>query len=185
MAGFGLKITRSTGPDGFVGNQTKFDISPANANPIFTGDPVILSSGFIVEATGAADNNDFTILGVFQGCQYVDADGSYKFRKYWDGAPNRTQIKAFVAIPDGATFLIKGTPAGTYTQANIGQRFGLDYTVGSTVYGDSRSRLAAATAATGPLIINRLVEAPFNSFDSDEPLFEVVVARKQGYPALV
>lgn len=179
MAGFGLKIVRSTGPAGFVGNMAEFPIAPNNANPIFTGDLVRLASGVLVEATGAADNNDFSPLGVFQGCRYEDADGSFTFKPYWDGNSGRSNVRGIVALPDTATFLIKGTPAGTYTQALIGSRFGVNYAAGSTVYGDSRVRLgaSAAAASTGPLRLLRLVDAPFNAFDKDEPLFEVTFAR--------
>lgn len=185
MAGFGLKIVRSSGADGFVGNANEFPIAANTAHAIYAGDLVALSSGFIVEATGRANNNDFSPLGVFLGCRYVDADGSFKFKRYWDGVAGRTDIRAMVALPEGATFLIKGDPGGTYTQANIGSRFGVTYTAGSPVYGDSRVRLgAAAAASTGPLRLHRLVEAPYNAFTRPEPLFEVSFARSQGFAAL-
>jgi len=185
MAGFGLKILRSTGPDGFVGNQSEFPIAANNANPIYAGDLVALSSGVLVEATGAANNDDFSPLGVFLGCRYVAADGSFEFKRFWDGGAGRSNIIGMVAIPDGATFLIKGSTLGTYTQANIGSRFGINYGAGSPVYGDSRSRLGAAAAnSTGPLRLLRLVDAPYNAFNRPEPLFEVTFARSQGYAAL-
>jgi len=184
MAGFGLKIVRSNGPEGFVGNQIEFPISPSNTAPIFTGDPVRLSSGFIVEATGAANNVDFTPLGVFQGCVYTKADGTQEYAKYWDGAAGRTNIRALVAMPNGATFLIKGSSA-LLTQANIGSRYGIAYTAGSTIYGDSRSRLSAASGASAPFLLHRLVDAPFNAFTNAEPLFEVSFIRTQFGSALV
>lgn len=186
MAGFGLKLLRSVGPDGLTGNQIEYDISPSNTSPIYAGDLVRLNAGFIVEATGAANNNDFSPLGVFLGCRYVDSNGSYKFKRFWDGVAGRTNIKAMVAVPEGATFLIKGTTGATYTRANtIGARFGVTYAAGSPVYGDSRVRLGtAAAASTGPLLVQRLVEAPYNSFSASEPLFEVVFVRKQGFAAL-
>lgn len=185
MAGFGLKILRSTGPDGFVGNQSEFPIAANNTAPIFKGDLVRLNGGVLVEASGAADNNDFSPLGVFLGCRYVAADGSFEFKPFWDGGAGRSDIVGLVAIPEGATFLIKGAPAGTYTQANIGSRYGINYAAGSTVYGDSRVRLGAAAAnSTGPLRLLRLVDAPYNAFDRDEPLFEVVFARSQGFATL-
>ena len=185
MAGFGLKIIRSQGMEGYYGNQSEYPIANNNANPIFKGDLVRLNGGFLVEASGAADNNDFSPLGVFLGCRYVGADGGYEFKPFWDGAAGRSNIVGMVAVPQGATFLIKGAPAGTYTQANIGSRFGINYAAGSTVYGDSRVRLGAAAAnSTGPLRLLRLVDAPYNAFDRDEPLFEVVFARSQGFATL-
>ena len=186
MAGFGLKIIRSRGMEGYFGNQTEYDISPANTGAIFAGDLVRLNGGFIVEATGAANNDDFSPLGVFLGCRYVASDGSFEYKRFWDGGAGRTDIRAMVAVPDGVTFLIKGNPGGTYTQANtIGARFGVTYAAGSTVYGDSRVRLGTASAGTGPLLVHRLVDAPRNAFGVSEPLFEVTFARTQGFPALV
>ena len=186
MAGFGLKVLRSRGMEGYFGNQTEFDIAPGNTGAIYAGDLVRLNGGVIVEASGATDNDDFSPLGVFLGCRYVAADGDYEFKRFWDGGAGRTNIKAMVAVPEGVTFQIKGTPAGTYTAANtIGARFGINYNAGSPVYGDSRVRLAAAASATGPLLVHRLVDAPRNSFGASEPLFEVVFARTQGFPALV
>lgn len=186
MAGFGLKVLRSTGADGFTGSQNEFLISPSNNAPIYRGDLVRLSGGFIIEATGAANNDDFSPLGVFQGCRYTDVDGSIVYRPFWDGVAGRSNIRAMVGLPDGTTFLIKGTSGATYTQASIGARFGVTYTAGSVIYGDSRVRLGtAAAAATGPLLVQRLVDAPYNSFSATEPLFEVVFARKAGFPALL
>ena len=185
MAGFGLKTLRSTGPDGYVGNQSEFAIGANNSNPIFKGDLVRLDGGLLVEASGASNSDDFSPLGVFLGCRYVAADGSFEFKPFWDGVAGRTNIVGMVAIPDGTTFLIKGSTLGTYTQANIGSRFGINYAAGSTVYGDSRVRLGAAAAnSTGPLRLLRLVDAPYNAFDRPEPLFEVNFARSQGYAAL-
>lgn len=185
MAGFGLKILRSNGPEGFMGNQAEFPIAANNSSPIFRGDLVSLASGLLVEATGAADNSDFSPLGVFTGCRYQDADGSYVFKPYWDGNSGRTNIVGIVSLPVGATFAIKGSSDGTYTQASVGSRFGIDYAVGSPAYGDSRCRLSAGAAnSTGPLRLLRLVDTPYNGFDRPEPVFEVTFARSQGYATL-
>jgi hypothetical protein len=168
-----------------VGNQSEYPIAANNANPIFAGDLVRLNGGFIVEATGAANNDDFSPLGVFMGCRYVEPNGDFTFKRFWDGGSGRSNIVAMVAIPEQTTFLIKGNPEGTYTQANIGSRYGVNYVAGSTVYGDSRVRLGAAAAnSTGPLRLLRLVDAPFNAFNRPEPLFEVVFARSQGFATL-
>lgn len=182
--GFGLKLIRSTGMDGFTGNQESFPIQPSNTSPIFTGDLVRLDGGWIVEASGAEDNADFSALGVFQGCRYVDSNGDFVYRSFWDGAANRENIEAYVGQPDGAMFLIKGAPDTNYSQSAIGGRFGVAYSAGSTIYGDSRVTLAATPAATGPLLVHRLHRTPNNDFDTDGPVFEVSIARKQGHPAL-
>jgi hypothetical protein len=187
MAGFGLKIVKSQGPEGFTGNTAEYEIDPANTGSIFTGDPVLLDgNGWIVEATGGAANNDFNILGVFVGVRYVDSDGSYKYRQYWNGGSGRSQIKAMVALPPVGMFAIRGNAGTNYTRAGTaGKRFGMNYFAGSTQYGDSRSTLAAATAATGPLLVHGLADLPGNVYGTGAPTFVCSVARPQGFPQVV
>lgn len=182
MAGFGIRLVRSAGMEGITGNLNDFAIDPANTNPIFTGDPVLIgATGFAQEATGGANNNDFDIWGVFMGCSYVDAEGSIRFRHFWNGVAGSTEVRAHVAMPPHSVFYIKGTAGTTYTRAGtVGKRFGVVYAAGSTLYGDSRISLGTATAATGPLVVHRLADLPGNTFDIDEPVFEVSVVRQQG-----
>jgi len=185
MAGMGLRLAQSQGMEGSTGNLHEFAISPSETTAIFSGDVVALNAaGFIEEASGATDNNDFDILGVFAGCKYVDVDGSFKFSSFWDGNSGRTEIKAQVIMPVGAQFLVRGHASGTYTQANtVGHRFGIDYTAGSTVYGDSRITLSQSAAATGPLLVHRLAPLttePANTWSSAEPWFIATVVRPQG-----
>lgn len=187
MAGFGLKIVRSQGPEGYVGNTAEYEIDPTNTSSIFTGDPVKLdANGFVIEATGAAANDSFDILGVFVGCQYVGADGSYRFRNRWDGAPGGSLIRAMVALPPVGMFAIRGAAGTNYTRANtVGERYGMIYGAGSTIYGDSRSTLAAAAAATGPLLIHGLAQIPGNVYGNGAPTFICSIARPQGFPQVI
>lgn len=186
MAGFGIRLVRSAGMEGYTGNFNEFSIDPANTDPIFTGDPVLMNAtGFVEEATGAADNADFDIWGIFMGCRYVDAEGSIKFRQFWSGEAGASLIKAHVAMPPHGMFYIKGEAGVTYTQANtIGRRFGVNYAAGSTRYGDSRITLGDAAAATGPLLVHRLADLPGNSWQSAEPVFEVAIVRPEGHIAV-
>lgn len=178
MAGYGLRLARSQGQEGFSGNLSEFAISPANTAAIYTGDPVLLSSGYLIEATGASSNDDFAILGVFAGCRYIDTDGSVRYRQFWDGGAGRTNIRAHVILPTNGVFHIFGKSGTTYTQAAIGARYGVTYGAGSTAYGDSRTTLgAAAAASTGPLIIQGLADFPGNVIGGAQPVFEVTVVR--------
>jgi len=185
MAGFGLRLVRSQGMEGYSGNLFEYPINPANTSPIFTGDVVALSAGFVREATlggTVASQNDFPILGVFAGCRYVDTDGSYVFKNQWNGAPGRSEIFGHIAIPPVGLFFIRGAAGQVYTQAHIGVRKGVLWNAGSVKYGDSRLTLGAAGAnvATGPLFVHRLAQLPGNNFNSPEPIFEVSVIRQQG-----
>ena len=181
MAGIGLRLVKQSGMvDGYTGGLNEFPIDPDNDQPIFTGDPVWLdASGFVEEAIGAQAAGDFTIAGVFAGCRYVDTDGSIKFRNQWDGVAGRSDVIATIAIPFGGVFHVRGAAGTDYgAAAYAGIRFGMVYNAGDAQTGDSRSTLSAATAAAGPLLVQRLVDLPNNNLD-DEPLFECAIVRQQ------
>lgn len=181
MPGIGLRLARSQGMEGSTGNLHEFAIDPANTNPIFHGDLVALNGGYVEEATGAADSDDFDVLGVFAGCKFAEADGSFKWEHHWSGGAGRTNVMALVALPEGATWLIKGDDAGGYTQADVGTRKGVLYAAGDAMLGDSRITLGAAgaTVATGPLMVHKMVDIPAGKMAPDETWFEVSVVRSQ------
>jgi hypothetical protein len=171
-----MRFLRSAGQEGSTGNLHEFAIDPANADPIFTGDLVALNGGYVEEASGAADNNDFMALGVFQGCKFVDPEGGYNFRNYWSGATGRTECYAMVSVPAGSTFLIQGDGVSTYAQSDIGTRKGIVYAAGNALNGQSGILLGAAgaTVATGPLLVLKQVDIP-----DGRDWFEVAVVRDQ------
>jgi hypothetical protein len=179
----GARHCRSMGMEGSTGNLREFPISPTNANVIFTGDFVRLNAGYVIEASGAATGANFEILGVFMGCHYVEADGSFRFKQFWDGGAGRTQCLAHVMVPTGATLLIPGQVGGAYTAADIGTRKGIIYAAGNTRTGYSGIRLGApgATVGTGPLVVVQAVD----DVDPAGPYFEVAVARSQLLPATI
>ena len=175
MAGFGLRLARSQGMEGYTGNLTEYDVSPANALPIFTGDPVILNGGFLTAATSTSA----AILGIFMGCRYVDSHGDYKYRNYWDGNTGAADVKAAVAVPPHGRCWIKGEAGVDFQQASIGAAHPFVINAGNAQYGDSRWTVGAAGA--GPLIVHRLVDLPNNAWGTDEPILEVTVNLSSGY----
>jgi hypothetical protein len=179
MSGFGLKLGRSQGMEGYTGNMNDFSIDPANTNMIFTGDPVSIDAGgFLEETSGNGGTTPVVtpVTGVFHGCRYVDNDGSYAFRNYWDGNSGRTDIIAHVSMPPHSTFHARLTGPGT--QADVGTRRGLDHAAGSAAYGDSRFTVGAVSA-TGPVVIQRLANFPGNLWTSAEPIVEVAMVAQQ------
>lgn len=169
MAGFGLRLTRSQGMEGFTGNSFEYPILSTNANPIYTGDPVVLSGGYIVAATAVAG----PILGIFNGCRYVDSRGDYQFENQWDGSTGNTLIFATVAIPVASMFHVRGETGVTFSQADVGAAHPFVVNAGSPQYGDSRYTINAAGA--GSLVVHGLVDIPGNTWDVDEPILEVSV----------
>jgi len=173
---FGLKLARVSGQGENQGGIQEYMIDPANATPIFFGDPVRIAGGYIV-ACGVGED----MIGVFQGCQYVAQDGSYKFKNYWTGESGASDIKAAVAGYEGSRFYIElDSTEGNATQAMIGTRRNVVANSGSTVYGDSGYTLGAADAA-GTLFVNQLADLPGNDLGKPGVIFEVTVASPQRY----
>lgn len=180
--GMGFRFCRSQGMEGSTGNLREFAINPANTDPIFTGDLVALNGGYIEEASGgSADEtavNSLSLLGIFQGCRYTEADGSFKFSQYWDGLAGKTGVFAHVAIPSaGATMMVAGDPESTYAVTDIGTLKGVIYNVGVARTGQSRVTLGAtgANVAGAPLMVIKQLDIP----GATVPWFEVAAASPQ------
>jgi len=75
---YGLKPYRYQGNSLWDEGFTTYRIPTAYNQSLFIGDPVGLASGYIVRATIGVP-----IIGVFRGCDYVDANGEEKFSEYW------------------------------------------------------------------------------------------------------
>lgn len=161
MSGMGFRLARSQGMEGSTGNLNEFPIAPGNATKIFRGDLVQLNAGKIEVTDGAAGDK---VVGIFWGCKYVAADGSFEFRPMWDGVPGRKDILAHVAVmPAGSTMLVRGQPGAAYTDADVGTRKAADVTaVGDPLSGMSRATLGApgANVPTAALVVLRKVDIP-------------------------
>lgn len=177
MAGFGLRIAKSQGMEGFTGNTSNFPISTSNTNPMFVGDPVVLSGGFCQAATVAAN----PILGVFLGWEDEGVEAPYgskgqPFNRNWtatDGA-RANSPSAKVAIPSHAMFWIKGESGVNFAAAtSIGAAHPFVINAGDAAYGDSRWTLGAP--GPGACIVHRLVDMPGNSWGTGGPILEVSV----------
>ena len=184
MAGFGLRIARSMGMEGFTGNTFEYPIDPENTNLIFSGDPVILNGGFMEEVSGNTPGaiTPGPILGAFSGCRYVAANGDYEFERYWDGGAGRAEIFGMVSMPAHSRFYVKGTSGVDYQQALVNSRFALNYADGSPQYGDSRVSLGAVDAS-GAAQLHGLAPLPNNVWGTDEPILEISIVAQQGSAA--
>ena len=186
MAGFGLRQGRSQGMDGYTGNLIEFPIDPANTNPMFRGDPVVLdAAGFVEEASGATPGTvTGPILGTFAGWRDKASEARIggndnPFAPYWSGAPNITAPVAHVVMPPHTLFYVKGDSTIDWTAEVIGgSRRDFIYAAGDPRTADSRVTLGAATA-TGAMLVQRLADMPGNALSNDEPIFEVAVVAQQ------
>jgi hypothetical protein len=143
--------SNSTGITGY----TPYEIANGNTNKIYHGSPVIpLSTGYI-DIVGAAAGGSVSLVGVFQGCEYVDSTtGKTVWKNYWpgSGADSNHPVKEFVSddpdelylIATDATWTSKATArAAVFANANFSTA-----TTGTDATGVSLGRLAISTINT-------------------------------------
>jgi len=96
------------------------------------------------------------IVGVFQGCKYIDSSGTAKFQAFWPGNPGvqtGSTVEALVIDDPNVVYTIQETngsgAAGTpLALADRGLNANFLYTAGSTATGQSAVSLNNASEAT-------------------------------------
>ena len=148
----------------------RYTIASGLAENIFKGDLVIIiNTGLITPHTATETNN----IGVFDGCSYTAADGSYVYSEYWPTGTVATDIIAYVYDCPYTVFKVQS--AGTPAQANIGNCADVVAGAGSTITGQSgfsTNGTMAATAATVKILA--LHETPDNAFGANA-VMEVLI----------
>lgn len=139
-------------------NRTRqFPIASGYATALYNGDPVKALTDGSIALAAAGDR----ILGIFQGVQYVDSNGSVQFGS-WPASQAATYIKAAVVVDPNVVFEVQsgGTPviADTFLLA--------DHVTGtgSAVTNTSAAYLSGtmATSNAGFRIL-QIVDKPGNS----------------------
>lgn len=125
---------------------TQFTIASAYNTDIGYGDAVILNTnGTITVGTAAADT-----IGVFAGCEYIDATGKPVTDKRWPANTVATSIKAYVYADPNEIFEIQVAASGTgYVQAAIGDQADLVAGTVNTTTGNSAQALNATLKGAG------------------------------------
>ena len=150
---FGFKPVGKHGSSPATQGTSQYFIA-SNASAIFQGSPVKaeLTGGTI--QIGSATGNGDQLLGVFAGCEYVDATtGKLKFSNTWPGsgsANTNFDIKGFVYDDPSQRFIIcsDGTNTDRATaKADIFKTADLaDGASGNTTTGISTAKLDISTA---------------------------------------
>lgn len=121
---FGLR------PYGVLGSATnstgvtEYRISASNTNKIYKGMAVIPTSDGVIDDLQAAAGGTVSILGVFNGCEYVSStNGEIVFSNYWpgSGADSNFPVKAFVYDNPNQLFTIatSNVVVGFDTEAEV------------------------------------------------------------------
>jgi len=149
-----------------------YTIASTYAANIFSGDPVKLTDNGVVQLgtsdgtrTGTVDG--ISLLGIFAGCQYLDASGKPTISPFWPSGTTGTEIVAWVYDDPETLFDVQYTnpSSGTTVQTAVGEE--CDWTVaspgGSTQTGLSNCQLTAIQATSGQFQITGFAYSIFDS----------------------
>ena len=149
-----------------------YTIASTYAANIFSGDPVKLTDNGVIQLgtsdgtrTGTVDG--ISLLGIFAGCQYLDATGKPTISPFWPSGTTGTEIVAWVYDAPETLFDVQYTnpSAGTTVQTAVGEE--CDWTVaspgGSTQTGLSNCQLTAIQATSGQFQITGFAYSIFDS----------------------
>jgi hypothetical protein len=159
-APYGLKPIRRADGISYAGAVEQYLIDPAGeATNLFTGQVVTIGAdGFIALATttgadGSGNNFPVGTIGVFMGCEYINAQGQLiNAPNYPSGyaAPTGTQIKAFVV--NDPNVLFQAQMDGVIDQSDIGANTffaaAQSTSTGTVRTGNSTSAIESTTVTT-------------------------------------
>lgn len=176
-APFGFRPAYS--PTGFD-RAKRYPIAAAYATAILKGQPVILATnGTITAGTAAAD-----LLGIFAGCEYVDATGKPNVSPNWPAAQAvLTGTTPFAWVYDDPENVYEVQADGSLAATSVGDQADVsNAAAGSTVTGQSQATLSATLAGAGVQAQFRIVGLALNQDNAWGDLFTVVqvkIARHQ------
>lgn len=151
-----------------------YTIASTYAANIFSGDPVKLTDNGVVQlgtsdGTRSGTTNGILLLGIFAGCQYLDATGKPTISPFWPSGTTGTEIVAWVYDDPETLFDVQytnpGTPGTDTVQTAVGEE--CDWTVaspgGSTQTGLSNCQLTAIQSTSGQFQITGFAYSIFDS----------------------
>lgn len=164
-APYGLKPVKRADGLPYAGAMSQYLIDPAGeATNLFYGQVVhIGADGYIALSTATGANGTTNALpagttltgslGVFMGCEYVNAQGQLVHSQYYPSgtvAPSGTTIKAYVVDDPNVLFQaqLDGSAAQTVVGANTFFAAAQSTSTGSTATGRSTSALDATAVTT-------------------------------------
>jgi hypothetical protein len=162
-----------------------YTIASTYAANIFQGDPVKLTDAGVIQLGSSDGTRDGTtdgisLLGIFAGCQYLDASGKPTISPFWPTGTTGTEITAWVFDDPETLFDVQytnpGTPGTTTVQTAVGEE--CDWTVaspgGSTRTGLSNTQLSVIQATSGQFQITGFA---YNINDSLTDAYVVATVR--------
>jgi len=135
-----------------------YTLATGYAQNVFQGDPVKLVDTGVIQlgssdGTRSGTTDGVLLLGIFAGCQYIDALGVPTVSPYWPSGVAATEITAWVYDDPEILFAVQydNPSSGATVQTAVGEQ--CDWTVaspgGSTRTGLSNTKLSAIQATSG------------------------------------
>lgn len=163
---YGLKAVRHASGGNVQSNE--YLIAPSYTTAIFYGDTVKCATDGTIVLSAAGDTAN---IGVFCGCNFVDAQGNQRFSPHWPGTANCTNIKALVY--DDPQIVFQAQSATVIAQSGTGTLVDLStYVAGNTRTGNSLCTIdgESSSATTGKTFrVLRIVDA--GAFTDVEVMF--------------
>jgi len=173
---FGLKPIGKLGQATNSTGLTEYRIASDNSNPIYQGMAVIPLAAGVIDDLQAAAGGTVSIVGVFNGCEYVSSTtGEKVFSNFWpgSGADSNFPVKAFLYDDPNQLFMIatSNVQTGNDTEAELRTAVFSNIQLangnsGSTTTGVSSASAdlnTVATTNTHALRIMGIMEDPDNS----------------------
>lgn len=160
---------------GVIRASGDYKIDSAYASALFTGDAVVLTSGFL--AKGA--DSSATVVGIFAGVQYRASDGSVVFTNTWAAATvtlGSEPAQAFVWDDPMISYRCQSDTGTAYVDAtHKGAVFDLELDhAGSAITGRSGMEIDLGDTGTGQFLVIGLIDEPGNAAGVNAKL-EVVI----------
>lgn len=137
-APFGLRAVFH--PSGTIRTETFFPTA-INASACYKGDPVKLTGGTDVVSIATGSN---AIIGVFDGCKYIDSTGKPTYSPYWPASLSGVTGIEWYVITDPLT-VFEAQGAGSVAATAIGDSCDLTIAAGNANTGVSGSYLTSGT----------------------------------------
>ena len=144
---------------------TPYKMQSAYGTSLFTGDAVVLTSGYLARA---ADDSAL-ICGIFFGCSYTNADSTnIPFSAYWPASTatlGSADFTAFVLDDPGIIYEVQSDTGTAYVQAtHLGGSYDIELDhAGSTLTGMSGMELDLGDTGQTQFLVLGLIDRPGNA----------------------
>ena len=171
---FGFEPARRQG--GGVANQgmNRYAINNGYASNIFYGDPVALSSGFVIQSSVSSDK----ALGVFAGCVFNNPTNGNQptYSRYWPTGTSVTdgsQPYAWVIDSPHETFFIQAD--ASISIGAVGLNYPVSLGTAATVTNGRSAYLLKAASSTGSQLVQvvDIKQTPDNAWSDAFTIVEV------------